>query len=681
MKLSFGLLALVATSFGELQQFTPDQADWSTFYSKPIEAGNTDHSPDGIWWLNEWATWDGIPFNPREMSHSDFKNAICPKGDVLRGIREVFYAHNPFADVANPTKAEVDEWHRISINHLRALVNLTGPYWEVEKDTCMFARALWGQQRRFTTMWDTDYTGTTGSAYGPCQGSGNSHCGATFVPNAADQAPYLPQDHAACGTPGGAEGVSGAPKSNIPWSVKWVRAICQYIGAETFWGGHVGPFFRRPKFGFSFWDPDPSNNGNNAIFRGKWTGSIRPVPYPKDCVASWGEAPPCSATCGGGVRSRTYTIELSAVHDGTPCEALDGEVRTETCSANPCPEACSNLVSQFTLTDGCDAGTNTFRLGSCQSATWQLDIAGPVVLKIDYIPDEAWNRHKSDTTTFEVAGNSVTAENRVAGSLELPVPSGVHTVTVTGASGTSTKSLHMQTTSLQFCEPCEGSWSEYTTCSATCGGGVRSRTFTRISPPETLCEGTDGQVETEACGTAPCLEACTNLAPLFTRTSGCESGSGRFRIGRCTSATWQLDVAGPVTLLIDYIPDESGSRRQSDTTTFEVAGNSVTAENTVAGSLELPVPSGVHTVTVTGTSSTSTYHLHMQTTNVQFCDALGLRNHQSRHDADHRNSFHHSKVVPAIGVLGAMFVGIAVVVLKRHKLRSSDEEYLQMEEL
>ena len=27
--------------------------------------------------------------------------------DLIRGIREVFYQHNPFADNANPTKAEV----------------------------------------------------------------------------------------------------------------------------------------------------------------------------------------------------------------------------------------------------------------------------------------------------------------------------------------------------------------------------------------------------------------------------------------------------------------------------------------------------------------------------------------------------------------------------------------------
>jgi hypothetical protein len=68
------------------------------------------------------AEWDGTIYNPSKMSHDEFVQAICPSVDRVRGIREVFYQHQPFADNANPTKAEVDEWHRIAINHLRSLI-------------------------------------------------------------------------------------------------------------------------------------------------------------------------------------------------------------------------------------------------------------------------------------------------------------------------------------------------------------------------------------------------------------------------------------------------------------------------------------------------------------------------------------------------------------------------------
>lgn len=268
----------------QLEQYTPDQANWETFASKPFESGtNAAHDPDGVGWISpeDWAEaeWDGTVYNPSQMTREEFAAAICPSVDRVRGIREVFYRHAPFADNANPTKAEVDEWHRIAINHVRALVGYTSEGRQVQKDHCMFARALWGDERKFTTMWDADYPGNDGSAAGPCQGSSNAHCGAAFVPELEDQAPYLPQGHAGCSTQPGSEGVFSGPKSNIPWSIKWSRGLCNTLLAEGFWGGHVGPWFHREKFGFSFWDDDPANNDNNAILRAKWTGALMPNLY------------------------------------------------------------------------------------------------------------------------------------------------------------------------------------------------------------------------------------------------------------------------------------------------------------------------------------------------------------------------------------------------------------------
>lgn len=274
------------TDGNNLEQYTPDQANWETFSSKPFEDGiNTSHDPDGVGWISkeQWdnAKWDGTVYNPSEMTRQEFYKAIFPSPDVVRGLREVFYEHNPFADVKNPTKAEVDEWHRIAINHVRALVGYTSEERQVKNDHCMSARALWGDQRKFTTIWDAKYPGKEGSAAGPCQNSSNPHCGATFIPDAEDQAPYLPIDFTACTVQGGAEGINSAPKSNIPWSIKWSRALGQFLQSEGFWGGHVGPWFHREKFGFSFWDSDVSNNNSNAVLRAKWTGKLMPNLYEK----------------------------------------------------------------------------------------------------------------------------------------------------------------------------------------------------------------------------------------------------------------------------------------------------------------------------------------------------------------------------------------------------------------
>ncbi len=268
----------------QLEQYTPSTANWSTFATKPFGLGtNTSHDPDGVSWISQdsWtaAKWDGTVYNPSKMTKDEFSNAICPGVDQIRGIREVFYKTKPFADNKNPTKAEVDEWHRIAINHVRALIGYTSDDRQATKDHCMFARAAWGDERKFTSIWDAKYPGTLGSAEGPCQGSTNQHCGASFIPSLEDQVPYLPSGHPGCGTQQGAEGVFSGPKSNIPWSIKWSRGLCNTLKAEGFWGGHVGPWFHREKFGLNFWDSNPSDNNNNAILRAKWTGSLKPSLY------------------------------------------------------------------------------------------------------------------------------------------------------------------------------------------------------------------------------------------------------------------------------------------------------------------------------------------------------------------------------------------------------------------
>lgn len=272
-----------------LEQFTPEQANWTTFSSKPLATGiNTSHAPDDIGWISEaqWenAKWDGVTtYDPSKMSREEFYKALFPYPDVVRGIREVYYEHQPFADPSNPTKAEVDEWHRICINHLRALVGYTSEEYQIEKNHCLSARALWNDERKFTTMWDAKYPGKWGSAYGPCQGSENGHCGGSFVPDKEDRTPYLLSDYeASCqGLGKTTEGIFSAAKSNIPWSIKWVRPIGNYLRKKGFWAGHAGPWFHRKKFGFSFWDSNPNNQHSIAILRAKWGGELAPNKYKK----------------------------------------------------------------------------------------------------------------------------------------------------------------------------------------------------------------------------------------------------------------------------------------------------------------------------------------------------------------------------------------------------------------
>lgn len=269
------------------EQYTPNQADWSTFQSKPFKvSSNTSHAPDGVGWLSkeswEKAKWDGTIYNPTKKSSKEFYDCMCPSVDQVRGIREVFYKHKPFADNKNPTKAEVDEWHRVAINHVRALVGYIEEERQIKKNHFLFARALWSDQRANTNMWDAKYPGNNGSAYGPCNsGHSNPHCGDGFVPDATDQIPYLPKGYVKDIKGSTAGGIFSSSKADIPWSIKWSRSFCVALKQEGFWGGHVGPWFHREKFGFSFWDSAPNNQNSIAVLRAKWGGKLMNNKYKK----------------------------------------------------------------------------------------------------------------------------------------------------------------------------------------------------------------------------------------------------------------------------------------------------------------------------------------------------------------------------------------------------------------
>lgn len=286
----YSVKSTALVSSRQLEQFTPEKADWSTLSSKPLETGiNKSHAPDDIGWITEaqWenAKWDGVTtYDPSKMTRKEFYKALFPYPDVVRGIRELYYKHEPFADPRNPTKAEVDEWHRICINHLRALVGYTSEEYQIEKNHSLFARALWNDERKYTTMWDDKYPANGKPIYGPCEGSTNSHCGATFVPNEDDRKDYniVEYDNNSKGLGDTAEGVFSSSKANIPWSIKWTRSIGSYLYNKGFWAAHAQPWFHRKKFGFSFWDFHPDRLHSISVLRAKWGGDLAPNLYEKE---------------------------------------------------------------------------------------------------------------------------------------------------------------------------------------------------------------------------------------------------------------------------------------------------------------------------------------------------------------------------------------------------------------
>jgi hypothetical protein len=63
---------------------------------------------------------------------------------------------------------------------------------------------------------------------------------------------------------------------------------------------------------------------------------LSPCPGPVDCVGDWDVWTGCSKGCGGGTRTRRYTITKDAANGGKACPKKTGDVETEECNKTSC---------------------------------------------------------------------------------------------------------------------------------------------------------------------------------------------------------------------------------------------------------------------------------------------------------------------------------------------------------
>lgn len=266
-------------------QYTPNQSDWGPITSKVMRRNPKGHAPkDAIWhgrpyqWSNY--TWDGKPYNPTRMKRQDFYKALCPSDtqEVVRGIREVYEKTRPFWNESNPQRREVDNWHTIFLNHIRALVGYTESNRQARPNQCISARALWAEERYFTSKWDRKYPGDSHGSP-PClpRKQVNPHCGATFIPSNDDQKAYGVSGCTKWTPSGGSTEGTFYTRSSEGWAIKLGRSFCQTLRSEGFWGGHTGPWFHREIFGFSFHDDDEKNaplETSGGTMRAKWGGTL-----------------------------------------------------------------------------------------------------------------------------------------------------------------------------------------------------------------------------------------------------------------------------------------------------------------------------------------------------------------------------------------------------------------------
>jgi len=180
------------------------------------------------------------------------------------------------------------------------------------------------------------------------------------------------------------------------------------------------------------------------------------LPLPVNCSGGWSDWSGCSASCGGGTQTQTYTIYTPAQNGGAGCPSNDGQTQTQGCNTQGCPVDCVGSWSDWS---GCSA--------SCGGGT--------------------------QIQTYNV---STPAQN---GGAECPAANGQ-----TQPRGCNTQGCPVN---------CVGSWGPLSQCTATCGGGTQTQTYTVSTPAQNggvACTAASGQTQTQACNNG----ACTLSGPV-----------------------------------------------------------------------------------------------------------------------------------------------------------------------
>lgn len=235
-----------------------------------------------------WYEWDGVTTFPiwvptsatqaeKEAHRTAWFDYVFPGYDTgnfcMRGLKQLYEANLPFADPYHPTVHEWELWNDKVLNLFRTLSGLT----QAIPTQQLYIQCAWTKERKTTNMWDAEYPGTLDSAYGPCLGGSNIHCGATFIPsNLNDQSPYWNEVFVKhpkvvipplITTPSSTEAITvwynGTAMTAFSRNLRKLYDGTARVGNQI--SGHGGPYAFRQYYGL-------------AIGRSKWAGNYENPP-------------------------------------------------------------------------------------------------------------------------------------------------------------------------------------------------------------------------------------------------------------------------------------------------------------------------------------------------------------------------------------------------------------------
>eukprot|EP00929_Paragymnodinium_shiwhaense_P090933 TRINITY_DN51007_c0_g1_i1.p1 TRINITY_DN51007_c0_g1~~TRINITY_DN51007_c0_g1_i1.p1 ORF type:complete len:1844 (+),score=265.33 TRINITY_DN51007_c0_g1_i1:145-5676(+) len=230
-----------------------------------------------------------------------------------------------------------------------------------------------------------------------------------------------------------------------------------------------------------------------------------PVDCLRDAWTDWGS---CSVTCGGGLKWRYRNTLVAPAYGGRPC--TNPRTSSHACNENPCPEHCvwtgwtqwapnCSVSESLSLQRRFRSVFSEARFGGeeCHGGRSQLRSCSNTNIVVDCTYDE-WGQWTSCSST---CGTGVMQRARM-------------TLVEAKNGGKNCSGGNYETSSCPVQEPCPvhcqwRDWGQWSSCSATCGGGRQERSRGRIFPEHggKECEG--ARFESKECAMHICPISCS----------------------------------------------------------------------------------------------------------------------------------------------------------------------------
>uniref|UniRef100_A0A3B3BIE7 Hemicentin 1 n=1 Tax=Oryzias melastigma TaxID=30732 RepID=A0A3B3BIE7_ORYME len=281
-------------------------------------------------------------------------------------------------------------------------------------------------------------------------------------------------------------------------------------------------------------NPLPANGGRHCAGSDTEIRSCQGNPCPDGNWSEWSAWEECSQTCGQGNRTRVRTCSNPPPqHRGKPCEG--NAVEAIMCSLRPCPAGnWGSWLAWGPCSETCGKGMQS-RIRLCNSPPPQFD--GPQCEGLDtqskmclerLCPDGKWSSWMSWGHCSVSCGGGTRQRTRLCAS---PAPQ--H-----GGRSCEGNGVH-----IDFCntDPCPNgnwaAWSSWGSCSKTCNGGQMRRYRTCDTPRPAFggraCAGADSQ--TQRCSIVSCPDGNWGTWQPWGECSASCGGGERTRLRLCNN--------------------------------------------------------------------------------------------------------------------------------------------------